>query len=143
MPALGLGPASDDPSPGLLATYGGRRLHACAVLGERGGEGARRPAALGGVEMEEGAGEAKSAVSGSSLERSGNRTQRKAAGSAGLTVGAGIATVHDEERSVSWSGQQRGGVENAAAARRKWAHSVQTAARVQSLSIDLIFHIPR
>ena len=51
-----------------------------------------------------GRGEAKSAVSGSSLERSGDGTQRKAVGSAGLTVGAGIATVHDEERSVSWSG---------------------------------------
>jgi type IV secretory pathway TrbL component len=50
---------------------------------------------------EEGVGEAKSAAS-----RSGDRTQRKAAGSAGSTVGAGITTMHKEERSVSWSGQQ-------------------------------------
>ena len=108
-------------------------------------EGARGPPRGRGRKeawWEEGAGEAKSAVSGSSLERSGNRTQRKAVESAGLTVGAGIATVHDEERSVSWSGQQRGGVENAAAVRRKWAHSVRTDARIQSLSIYLIFRIP-
>lgn len=51
---------------------------------------------------EEGAGEAESAAPGSGVERSGDGTQRKAAGSAGSAVGAGIAAAATRERSVSW-----------------------------------------
>lgn len=47
---------------------------------------------------EEGAGEAESAAPGSGVERSGDGTQRKAAGSAGSAVGAGIAAAATRER---------------------------------------------
>jgi hypothetical protein len=68
---------------------------------------------------EEGAGEAESAASGSE-----EGMQRKAVGSAGSTIGASIVVACDEERSISWSGQQRGGVRNTATVRRKWARGV-------------------
>jgi hypothetical protein len=52
------------------------------------------------------------------IEERGQDAERKAAGSAGSAIGAGITAMHKEERSVSWSGQQRGGVGNMVAARR-------------------------
>ena len=80
MPAPVLGPASDNPSLGRLATRGGRRLR--SACGEHGGEGARRPLALGAVEMEEGVGEAESAA----WREAGSRHR-------GRPSGAGIAAA--------------------------------------------------
>jgi hypothetical protein len=69
-------------------------------------------------------------------ERGG--TQRKAVGSAGSTIGASIAAACNEERSVSWSGQQRGRVRNTAAARRKWARGVRSDGRPRLSTIVVV-----
>jgi hypothetical protein len=47
--------------------------------------------------MDEGAGEVESATPGSGVVRSGDRTQRKAAGSAGSAVGEGIAAAASQQ----------------------------------------------
>jgi hypothetical protein len=73
--------------------------------------------------------EAESETLGTGLERSGDGTQRKAARRAGSAIGAGIAAARDEERSISRSGQQQGGVGNTAAVRRKWTCTVQSDRR--------------
>ena len=61
-----------------------------------------------GCERKEACWEEGSAALGG-LERSGDGTQRKATGSTGLAVSAGIVGACDKKMLVSYNGQQRGG----------------------------------
>jgi len=63
------------------------------TVGEHGGEGGRRPPALGCSKDGGRHGGGRDWASGSDVERSGDETQRKAVGSDGSAVDAGIAAA--------------------------------------------------